>query len=1351
MNISKCIALAITTCVAILAQGQQPRYLTPANHLSSSLINEVFFSSDGYVWIATEDGLNKYDGSKITIYKHQIGDSTTLAHNFVNDIFEDKDGNIYVSSHKGLQKYDKATDAFSLIALSANGTPYGTSTSTLVQKSNGEIWVFGNQPFKVDTSGERLVLKPLNLPSEIDRSNVVIEDKEGNIWVAHDMNGIYRIAPNKTIKHYYGQEGDPLFTSFVMGNDNILYAGTFDKGLYRYDAHNDTFESLAFTSADASLNIKALYCDEHGNILIGTDGMGLKQFDPSTGQYSQMTVPMPNYDRLKVHSIAKDPHGNLWVGIFQKGVVMMPSIENDFNTLANSSFNPGIIGSACATTICRDSEQRLWVGTDNDGIYCLDKNMRYSRHFNSPDMPKAVLAIKEDKRGNLWVASYDKGAGIIDKETGSYRKVELADDKGIEVARVFDIDEDNNGNILFATMGSGIHVYDYHTGKVKYSKDINQSINPWLTSIDISPIDGCLYLGSFDGLHKVSPDHKVTQLERDVIIFAVYIDTERKCIWLATATGLQQMGFDGKIIKEYGTADGLPSNTLYAIEDDGDNLWIATNYGLSRFNVEKGTFTNFFYENGLQSNEFFKKSSFFDSKNMLMFFGGINGVTFFNPAKISSAGSKYDLRLTGFYIGEKAVKAGMKSGSHEIIDCPISQANTFHLSHDDNSFSVEFNVTQFTYSSHVEFLYSFDNSNWERLPHTNMRRTPIGGTILTFSNVKSGHHTLQIKAVDNGIESDPLKLTIIIDQVWYLTWWANLIYILLAIALIGGGVLLMRRKERQKEAELDRLHREQIKESKLQYFANISHEIRTPLSLVISPLKKLISNQNLSQDERQKEYRTMHRNATRILRLVNEIMDLRKIDNNQMKMRFQKVELRGLISDLYDTFAQAAANKNIDFTFHSEGCDDLQACVDLSSFDKIVMNLLSNAIKFTPNGGSVNITLSKGNDASTQGMGEYAEITVTDTGIGIAKEEREKVFVRFYQAANNNTSGTGIGLHLTHSLVQMHHGTIQIEDNPSGQGSRFVVRLPLHQVCDTTSNLQVEQKKSQEERQHARAIAADEASTPQADNSADNQKRNKRVYVVEDDAEVRNYLIDQLSSSYRVTAFPSGDSAFEAICRDVPDLIISDVMMPGMDGLTLTRKIRQNVNINHLPIILLTAKSTDTDNIEGLDSGADLYMTKPFNIDILSKNIQNLIEGHQRLRNVFSGSQSQTDKIDDIEAVSSDEKLLERVMKAVNKHISDSEITVEMIADEIGISRVHLHRKLKELTNQTTRDFIRNIRLQQAAKLLREKKLMVAEVSYLVGFKHPNNFSTNFKDMYGMSPTAYCEQFHGSEETPPAE
>ena len=847
-----------------------------------------------------------------------------------------------------------------------------------------------------------------------------------------------------------------------------------------------------------------------------------------------------------------------------------------------------------------------------------------------------------------------------------------------------------------------------------------------------------MYLGTYDGALQIKDINAGGYAEKHFpsnIIHSINESSDGN-IWFASSAGLVQFNPENDEMKVYTEADGLPVNTIYGVEeDDMGILWISTSHGLSQFNRKNGTFTNYYVDDGLQGNEFYKNSSFKDASGQI-YFGGVNGISYFNPADVVKPGRKWTVRLSDMYIHDKSVKGDMKSGGRRIIDEPIFDASEIRLSDSDNSFSIEFATTEFGNPESMRYQYSMDGDKWITLAH--------GSNMVNFSDLNSGKHILKVRAEDNGVLSDEKEVVIDIAWPWYETWWACVIYcVLIVVALLGVYSLILRNQRRKRE-EMEQRQREQINEAKFQFFINISHEIRTPMSLVMGPLQKMIDSDD--NPDRQKNYRLIYRNANRVLRLVNELMDIRKIDKNRLKLTFTETALTPFIDDLYDTFQQAASARDIKFTFEHEGCDDLKAWVDVVNFDKIVMNLLSNAIKYTPKGGSVQIKLSKGIDTSETGaLHNYAEISVTDTGIGISKEEQEHVFERFYQAGNNTAGGTGVGLHLTKSLVGLHHGTIAVMDNPEGKGTRFVVRIPLG--CGHLSDERVVPAASEENGldrksalQNSGLVLPSSCPEDVKTTSGTRQKPKELVMIVEDDEDIRSYLSRELSVNYRIVLCENGKVAYEQMLHKAPDLVISDVMMPEMDGLELTRRIKNNINLNHIPVILLSAKNRDEDNIEGLESGADAYMSKPFNIEILMSMISNLIKSHQRLKNAFSGQQMQDDKITELQVESYDEKLMEKVMKVINDNISNPDLTVEMLASEVGLSRTHLHRKLKEITNQSSLTFIRNTRLRMSVKMIVDRKLTVSDVAMRLGFRSANNFSTSFKLLYGVTPSEYAER-----------
>ena len=823
--------------------------------------------------------------------------------------------------------------------------------------------------------------------------------------------------------------------------------------------------------------------------------------------------------------------------------------------------------------------------------------------------------------------------------------------------------------------------------------------------------------------------YKTNRLLQGDVIYALYEDLHHN-IWVGTSQGLKQLNPQTQKVRKYTISDGLPSNSISAIEGDANgNLWISTNFGISRFNPSTQTFVNFYASDGLQGNEFSKGVSFASTKGEIIF-GSTSGITYFNPGEITSPNKKPEIRITDFYVHDKAVRLGMKSGRYDIVTTSVTNSNKFHLSHKDNSFSIELSAMEFYSPERISYSYTFNSNTWVNLQS--------GVNRISFSELTPGIYHFQVKARDYNSYSEIKKLTIIISPPWYVSWWAKTIYCLTAVIITIFIIVQIRQRYRARQEMLEHIHAEQLNEAKLQFFINISHEIRTPMSLIISPLQKLMATDY--DTERQQSYNIIYRNAERLLRLVNQLMDIRKIDKGQMQLKFQETDIVSFIQDLHYTFAYQANTKHIKLDFHSE-VKELKAWIDPKNFDKVILNILSNAFKFTPENGNIQIRLCTGNDpnAAEKALSRYFEISIEDDGIGINETELERIFDRFYQirnSQNNSNIGTGIGLHLTRSLVELHHGSITVENNQGTPGCRFIVRLPLgkeHLKPEEIDNLAVKQDSVH--------ITTALPTTPLIETPPKTHSKSKyRVLIVEDDDEIRRYICQELGRDFHMQECRNGKEAFTYILKKTPDLIISDIMMPEMDGMTLCSKVKQNINTNHIPVILLTAKSREEDNLEGLSIGADAYITKPFSIEILRQSTFNLIKSRERLRNNFQGSQTQKERMQELEIESPDERLLDRIMKVINDNIANPELNVEMVAETVGISRVHLHRKLKELTNQSTRDLIRNLRLKQAATLLAKKRQSINEVAALTGFTNVAYFSTAFKELYGMTPTAYMEQ-----------
>ena len=605
---------------------------------------------------------------------------------------------------------------------------------------------------------------------------------------------------------------------------------------------------------------------------------------------------------------------------------------------------------------------------------------------------------------------------------------------------------------------------------------------------------------------------------------------------------------------------------------------------------------------------------------------------------------------------------------------------------------------------------------------------------ITFSHMSPGTYRFCVVA-DRNTQSTPERcFTIVVHAPWYRT---TLAYILYALALVGLFLLYRQQRHRKEQDHLrlqEHIHAEEMADAKLKFFMNISHEIRTPMTLIVTPLLSLIKQDD--DPHRRSIYETIRRNAERILGLINQMMDLRKIDKGQMQMHMCETDLISFVGDIHTLFTQQAKSKSIQFTYEHD-TQLLPVWIDRDNFDKVIVNVLSNAFKFTPTGGEIRISITHDE--------QHVTIVVYDNGEPIPADKLEKIFERFYQSpstVNDRWQGTGIGLDLTRSLVELHHGTITARNMSDGKGCEFVITIPMGNEHLTADEMLME--KQDVSHTSSSLIIDDTADVPETVELPKLGHRQK-IVIVEDDTDIREYLASELSGDYDVLTSGNGRDGLSEVLRSLPDLVISDIMMPEMDGHTLCTKIKSNPTTSHIPVIMVTAKNRDEDQLEGLETGADAYIVKPFNMDILRRTIVNLIHTHQMLRLKYGRNDKLEEQVENIEMKSPDDKLLERIMAVINRNLSNSDLSVDGIASEAGISRVHLHRKMKELTGQTPHDFIRNIRLKQAAHLLSQPGMSVTEVVYACGFNNAASFSTIFKKFYGMSPREYMNEHQGKE------
>lgn len=1354
-TISQLIITMMICLFSIQAWAQSDKLFNTDNQLSSNLATQVFQDKSGFIWIATRNGLNTYDGYNITVIKKDMSNFLSLNSNYINSIAQDEKEHILLGTNNSLLEFT-GSEFLKIPMLDSKGKELATYVK--------QVYPLKNKDIAVATSGYGIMLKKQDeqkchaMKGEVEKLKYIhklLEDKRGRLWIITEDGKLYRKETNgRVTSHFAGTEGVGAqdILQDALGN---LYLASKNQGVYLLRAGSNVFTRI---SSIGNLPIDNIYISRNNKLYIGCDGLGIYVYDPQTGflQDNPLFSRLVNLAKSKVTSIIEDNQGNIWVSMLQKGVFMQRNIQNDFNYMGFRLGNLNVIGENCVTSLSINQGNQVWVGTDKDGLYLFNIATRsVEGHFLNQS---TVLTLCKDQQGRTWVGTYTDGLGYMDA-AGSFHPVDLGISKSVGI---FDIKQDPQGNIWIATMGEGLFCLQKDGSrrnyKAKYGADNNLKINclpnDYLIKMAFSKDGNHVYVATSVGLacldrkrnSWVSTFKGINCLNKNSFSHCVFVDSKDR-VWYGTEDGAFCFDFrKGIKPKLYTTANGLTDNCVASItEDYQGNIWLGTIKGLNKLALKSGTITKFYAESGLQSNEFSDASvcTTQDGKTILM--GGSGGLNWFQADQVRQHPWQAKVVISGFILNNKMVTPGMKSGSYTITDNWTTFSRDFQLSHEDNTFTLQ--LSTFTYNDveQINYVYSINGDAW--------RTVPAGQNELAFSHMAPGRYKYRIKAICNGYETPVKEFTIIIHPAWYASIWAKLFYLLLLIAAI---MLYLRHRKHQMEDQLilqQHIHAEEMGEAKIKFFMNISHEIRTPLTLIITPLLSLIKEDK--EPHRQGIYEIIRKNSERILHLINQMMDLRKIDKGQMVMRMCQTNMVAFINEEYELFRQQALAKNIDFEYQHDS-EELPVWIDRNNFDKVIINLLSNAFKFTPTAGHILLSLTH--------TEHHAYISVKDSGIGIPKDKLETIFQRFYQTPadpSNRNVGTGIGLDLTRSLVELHYGTISARNNEGEKGSKFehgsefIIRIPLGKDHLKTEELideeeikekqnqelaeveQLEQEvKEAEDTENATGISDMPEKTP-ASTSASARGNKAEIVIVEDEEDIQDYLKAQLSSDFKIRTYPNGKVALNEILKNKPDLIISDVMMPEMDGTTLCTKLKANINTNDVPVILLTAKSREEDQLEGLQTGADAYILKPFNMDILRRTIINLLTMRRTLKNKFTGNESQKEKVEQRKIQTPDDALMQRVMEVINENIGDSDLSVDMIALKVGISRVHLHRKMKELTNQTPHSFIRNIRLQQAAKLLKDGKQSITDVMYICGFSNSASFSTMFKNLYGCSPREY--------------
>ena len=1345
------------------------QHINALKGLSHGFTRKIIQDHEGYMWFATADGLNKYDGYKMTVYRHNPDDARSITSNDVLTLFEDSRRTLWVGTGKGLNRYVRDLDAF--VPVPEIGDAFITS---LLEDRNGDFWVSTRKElYRYDRQRGRFSRFPL--PAKGITIACLFEDRRGTFWIG-TFGGLAVLDRKTRTLHPQPHIAVRDVSCLYEDRAGHLWVGSRVMGLLRYRPADQTA-----TLYQKELNIPnhAVFTvagDSLGRLWIGTENGGLSVYDPAADRFYQYLTNPADPESLcfnTVYAITTDRAKNIWLATFA-GV---ERVKNDKFAHVRSDFlNPNSPGSNNILSFCEDHLGTLWIGTDGAGLDRYDPRTGTFTHYrHDPGNPRsissdAITYLKEDRRGNLWVGTWGGGLNRFDRATGAFTRyrTDPANPRSIGNDNIVHIYEDRRDN-LWVGVGSGVERLDRQTGT--FSRYERLFPNTLLASYPGDILEdryGTLWIGTYDGLCILDRDGKTVQAfrhdDRDKhslssnVINTLFEDS-RGDLWVGTIGGLNRFDRKRRTFRAFQAKDGLSSDAVYGILEDAEGfLWISTSNGVSRFDPATRTFKNYGVDDGLQGNEF-KQNAFLELKNGQMLFGGNNGYNAFHPQRIRDNRTVPPVLLTDFKIFNKSVPVG---GRDALLPRHISQTKELVLSYKHSVLSFDFAALSYCYPEKNQYAYKLEGleEDWN---YVGNRREA------TYTSLDPGQYTFTVKASNNdGVWNEKgASIRLVITPPFWQTWWFRLLLgVVLAVVIHLLVRARVRRLGRQKEV-LKKLVRRKTREivdknkilakanlalsrqkeeillqkneivqmsarvkeadeKKLNFFTNVSHEIRTPLTLILGPAERLVA-QTAGAPKLHEEATLLYKNAHRLLKLVNELLDFHKLDQGQMKVRAGKGDIVAFCGQVVGAFGGAAEKKGVALGFAPE-VPEHHTWFDPAKLEVVLFNLLSNALKFTPAGGEIRVRLGVRKDAG--GL----EVVVSDTGIGIPAAELDRIFDRYYQIESGvaHPQGTGIGLSYSQELVKLLGGSMGVASSP-GSGTTFRVWLPALKPDRTERNGPFALLPPGTPLPVHPLPAELPAGFPTDAPAREASPAGPKILVIDDHADMRAYIRSCLEDQFTVYEAADGLAGMAVARQQLPTLIISDVMMPAMDGMTFCQRIREDIEVSHIPVILLTAKTSVETQLNGFRNGADDYITKPFNETVLLARIHNLIRSREKLRESFREKLVLEPR--EITVSSADEQFLEKALSVVEANLHDAEFGVADLVREIGMSRSLVYLKLKELINHSPAEFIKVTRLKRASQLLREKKHRVSDVCYLVGFTDPHYFSISFKKFFHQTPS----------------
>ncbi len=1352
--------------------------------LSNNEVNAIFKDENGFLWFGTRSGLDRFDGYSFKIFKHDLRDTTTISDEEIEQIFDGPGHKLWINTKSRLVTFDLLTEKFDRhpqAFLKSMGIP--DSTLTDLKKDNaGNYWFLCNQSglYKYNPSTGRTIhfadrtkntagTSPSNITAfSLSVSNIIwiiyddgfiqnmdaatgkflsstdllvqrtinvraryelYTDSDGDIWICSPgtpQGVFYYNVPEQRLTHLSKGSGPKNLNNEVVrkvaqDENGLIWLATDHGGINLLDKKDFTIKYLLNYEDDnysiAQNSINSMYKDDNGIMWIGTFKKGISYYNKSIIKFPLYHHKLSDPNSLSFNDInrfVEDEKGNIWLGTNGGGLIYFDRRTGKFTRYLHEPANANSLCNDVVVSLCIDHENTLWVGTYFGGLDRYDgKKFTHFKHDdsdNSSIADNAIWSIMEDSRQRLWIGTFSSGLDRYERETKSFTHFKATGYHSVHSAYVGDLMEAKNGDIWMAT-SNGVDVLEAKTGD--FSKYFHHD--------------------NLKSANSLSNDNTIAILQDG-----------RGIIWIATREGLDYYDPATERFTTLRKEDGLPDNIILSIvEDQQHNLWAGTPNGLSNIiiNEDKKTnklsfqFRNYNESDGLQGKEFNEYAAYVTRSGELLF-GGPNGFNLFSPQQINKKTYDPQLVLTDLQMFNKSIMPGESLNGHIILPNSISATKEITLHYDENIFSVEFASLNFFNQSKLKYAYTLEGFNNEWFVADDKTRKA------TYTNLDAGTYIFKLRTIDGssipGKEEALLKINIL-PPLWR-TGYAYALYVLvLVIGLYIGRRLILRRARmrfaiEQERREAHRLH--ELDMMKIRFFTNVSHELRTPLSLILTPMDKIIKEAGDVLQKRQ--FQMIHRNSRRLLNLVNQLLDFRKMEMRELKLYPGEGNIIKFIQETCYSFSDLAAQNHIVFSFDSS-VKRFYTRFDKDKIERILFNLLSNAFKFTPGNGSVRVTIGAQKNVEET----ILEIKVSDTGIGIPAEKQDKIFERFFQndiPENMENQGSGIGLSITKEFVKLHNGSITVESEVN-KGSCFTISLPLIPLPDEMYDPNPDDKNAEnKEREAAIVTLFDEPSSAQNEtfnlsSNGTGPLKKQTLLIVEDNDDLRLYLKENLELYFNVIEANNGRAGWQKTLSAHPDIIVSDISMPEMNGIDLCRKIKSDKRTSFVPVILLTALTGEEQQLKGLETGASDYLTKPFNLDILLSKIKNLLAQLDSAKKAYE--KLVKTEPSEVQVDSPDQKFMHHALEIIEKNIANPHFSVEELSRELYISRVGLYKKMLALTGKAPLDFVRSVRLQRAAQLLEKSRFTIAEIAYEVGFNDPKYFSKFFKAQFKQLPSAY--------------